>query len=453
MKMNLFLLLTGSTLVLSGCVSSNTNFPSLTMPQSWVSNDQANIIDNAEISELKNWWKKLNDKPLNKLVEMALDNNPDRAIAQSRVAEARGIRMTTRSSLFPEISARADGGRQDTGLTNDNYYEAGFDASFEIDVFGVNRHNVDAANASISALDAQYHDTSLTLVAEVVRVYADFRGAQKQVIIAEKNLTIQQETLDLINRQYNVGEVPLLDVERSEALVNTTASSIPEFKRQADNLRLQMTILTGALPADIIPIVDGVTDIAALKIDPVLMSPASVLRHRPDVRAAIATLAQATSLSESAAASIFPTFSLSGFYGIAESALVNATNVWTLAGGTALSLLNFGRIEGEIDAAREREKQAFEIYRKSILSAVVEVEIALVDYTRLNTRGGSIQKAYNNANNALKLSQQLYSEGEISFIDLLDAQRTLNSADSARVSSEQSQVKSVIRLYKSLGVY
>lgn len=136
-----------------------------------------------------------------------------------------------------------------------------------------------------------------------------------------------------------------------------------------------------------------------------------------------------------------------------KTALINSTNIWTLAGGTAVSLLNFGRIEGEIDATREREKQAFENYRKTFLNAIVEVETALVGAIRLSAQRVSIDRAYNNAENALKLSQQLYVEGEISFIDLLDAQRTLNEVDTARVSTQQVQVNSVISLYKAMGVY
>ena len=186
--------------------------------------------------------------------------------------------------------------------------------------------------------------------------------------------------------------------------MNKTESTIPEYRRQADIARLQLTILTGTLPHEILPIVETESDITSLTIDPILMSATSVLNNRPDIRASIASLSEATSLSNSAAASIWPTFSLSGFYGIGETALVNSTNIWTLAAGTAVSLLNFGRIEGEIDASKEREKQAFESYRKTILNATVEVETALVDVTRLKSQGVSIQKAFNNAENSFKLS-------------------------------------------------
>jgi NodT family efflux transporter outer membrane factor (OMF) lipoprotein len=453
MKTKSLLFLTSATLVLSGCMTPALEFPSLKFPESWASNEKENLVEEMDISHLKNWWFNFNDSTLNALIEKALENNPDRKIAKSRISEVRAIRKTTQASLFPEIGFGAEGGRLNNGQATGNYYETGFDASFEVDIFGVNRNRLDAADSRINSFEAQYQDISLTLIAEVARVYADFRGAQKKIVIANKNLIIQKQTLALIRQQYGVGETPLLDVERSESLVNTTEASIPDFKSQADRARLQLTVLTGMLPKEVLPMIQVEADIASLRIEPILISSASVLNNRPDIRASIASLTEATSLSYSAAASILPTFSLSAFYGVGKTALINSANIWTLAGGTAVSLLNFGKIEGEIDASREREKQAFENYRKTFLNAIVEVESALVGVIRLSAQGISIDRAYNNAENSLKLSQQLFVEGEISFIDLLDAQRTLNEADTARVSSQQVQVNSVISLYKAMGVY
>jgi len=453
MKTKSVLFLIIATLALSGCMTAALEFPSLKFPESWASNENQNLVEEVDISHLKNWWFNFNDSSLNTLIEKMLVNNPDRNIAKSRISEARAIRKTTQSSLFPEVGFGAEGGRLNNGQATGNYYETGFDASFEVDIFGVNRNRLDAADSRINSFEAQYQDISLTLISEVARVYADFRAAQKKIAIANKNLIIQKKILSLIRQQYEVGETPLLDLERSESLVNTTEASIPEFKSEADRARLQLTVLSGVLPAEILPIIQADADIASLRIEPILISSASVLNNRPDIRASIASMTEATSLSYSAAASILPTFSLSAFYGVGKTALINSTNIWTLAGGTAVSLLNFGRIEGEIDATREREKQAFENYRKTFLNAIVEVETALVGAIRLSAQRVSIDRAYNNAENALKLSQQLYVEGEISFIDLLDAQRTLNEVDTARVSTQQVQVNSVISLYKAMGVY
>jgi outer membrane protein TolC len=130
-----------------------------------------------------------------------------------------------------------------------------------------------------------------------------------------------------------------------------------------------------------------------------------------------------------------------------------STGIWNVALGSAVSLLNFGRIEGQINAAQAREKQAFEQYRKTVLNAVSEIETALVDYTYINQQYISLESAYEAAKKSLDLSQLLYKEGEISFLDVLDAQRSTNNSESAMISAKSAQVESVVRLFKSLGVY
>lgn len=451
--MKKYLILTVSLLTLNACVTEGIDFPQLSEPSHWTKVDE-NAVEHVEFDELKSWWNRFNDPALDQLVDLLRSQNPDKAIAQARIQEARGLRRTIRSSLFPQIGLSGNSGREETGLATDNFYDAGFDMSFELDVFGVNRNNVDAADADIKALEAEYHDTTLTLIAELVRTYVEMKEAEKQVLIAKENLDIQEKTLTLVKQQRDVGEAPQLDVERSETLVNTTRSSISRYQRLRDNAQLRLTVLTGELPESVEKLMAGNEIVlSADHLSPVLTAPATVLKNRPDIRAASYNLIENTSLRESAVASLFPTFSLSGFYGVADNSLVNSTNIWSIALGTAVSLIDFGRIEGRIDAARARETQAFEQYRKTILNAVVEVETALSDYTLLDEEYGSLKKAYENANNALDLSQQLYKEGEISFIDVLDVQRTVNDAQSSLVTAEAQKVQAIIRLYKSLGVY
>lgn len=447
-----FLLLSATTLILTGCFATGQNYNTPQQPEKWTE-VHAELADQTEIDALKSWWKKFEDPALNTLIDLTLNGSPDIAIAQARVNEARGLRRTARGSLFPQISASTAGGREDNGQGLDNFYDARFDASFELDVFGQNRNTFRAADSQLESLIASYHDTTLTLIAEVARTYIDFRAAEKQVAIAKKNLDIQQKTLDLIIQQKELGEAPQLDVDRSETLVNTTRASIPEFQRLADNARLRLTVLTGVLPTALEPTLSEFAEIPGANVQPVLMAPAEVLRIRPDIRAAEANFQASTSLAKAATAEIFPQLTLSGFFGAADNALFSSTRIWEVALGAAVSLIDFGRIEGAIDAARAVETVAYETYRKSILEAVTEVETALVDYARINEQRISLDKAYENADHALKLSQDLFREGEISFIDVLDAQRTVNEADSALVSAEAAQAESLIRLYKSLGVY
>ncbi len=448
-------LLLSSCLVLSACFAGGLENTEVAGPQSWTAkNHQAAEIVNAE--SLHEWWKRFDDPVLNSLVSHSLRESPDRLIAEAKILEARGLRRSSRSFLFPQIDGSASAGREDTevnGSNEDSFYDARFDASFELDVFGKNRKNFSAADSTLEAAQEQYDDVSLTLIAEVVRTYIDYRSAQNQTRIAQKNLVIQEKTLSLVNDLFRLGEAPRLDVERAETLVNTTRASVPEFERQAANARLRLSVLTGLTPDVVLPIVAGDAEIPGSGVRAALMSPAQILALRPDVRAAAAALEASTSLAEATTAEIFPSFTLSGFYGIADSAVIDSATPWNIAIGAAVSLLDFGRIEGRVDAARAREKQAFETYRKTVLEAVSEVETALSDYAHINERHASLSKAYISAEKALKLSQTLFKEGEVSFLDVLDAQRSVNDAETAVVSARAAQAESVARIYKSLGVY
>lgn len=423
-------------------------------PSAWTSY-QAENVDITAAQNLKAWWQNFDDEALNTLVGITLTDSPDRKIAEARILEARGLRRTERSYLFPQISGSASQSREDTGTsTPDNYFDARFDASYEIDLFGANRKAFKAADENLRSLEASYHDVTLTLIAEVARAYVDYRASQKQALIAQKNLEVQEKTLELIRTQKEFGEAPQLDVERAENLVNTTRSSIPEYQRLAENARLRLTSLTGRFPEQLMPILEGQAHIPGANVEPVLLAPANILSVRPDIRAAAASLNSATASAESATADLFPTLTLSSFFGTTEGAFLSGSQtIWGVALGAAVSLLDFGRIEGRIDAARAVEAQAYEHYRKTVLDAVTEVETALTDYAHINERRVSLQKAYDNASKALEFSQSLYTEGEISFIDVLDSQRTVNEADSALVTAEAAQAEALVRLYKSLGVY
>lgn len=444
-------------LALGGCTTFNSpNFDKVNTPENWsVSADKSIEIVNAPA--LKNWWMRFNDTTLDALINMSLTQSPDHLIAKAKVEQARGMRKTTRSALFPQVGFSAQTGREDTGTEiydyPDSFYDGGFDASFELDVFGKNRKNLSASDAQLLSAEEQLNVTNLSLIGEVSRNYIDYRTAQNQLRIAKKNLQSQEKTLDLIEDMFDLGSATKLDVERTLNLVNTTKSSLPNYKRQIENARLRLSVLTGLLPAQLSEILSAEAEIPAANSLPVLLSPATSLALRPDIKVAQADLVASTSLREAAVAEIFPTFSVSGFYGFADNAITSTTQPWNLALGTAVSLLNFGRIEGQIDAAKAREVQAYQAYRKAVLTGVSEVETALNDYTHIRNQYIALENAYKNAQNSLDLSRKLYKEGEVSFLDVLDAQRTLNNAEASMTSVKSEQAQSVIRLYKSLGTY
>jgi NodT family efflux transporter outer membrane factor (OMF) lipoprotein len=437
---------------LQGCLESNTIVEEPEQPSKWTRNLNEDIAE-IDVSDLKSWWEKFNDPVLNDLITLALNNSPDRKIAESRINKVRGIQRTQRSYLFPQVDVLSKTGREDTGTKIDNYYDLRFDASYELDVFGENKKRVKSADLDIEAAEEDYKDISLTLIGDVARTYLRVREFQKQIVIAKNNLKLQEETLALIRNQFSVGEATQLDLDRAENLVNTTTASIPEFERRAINAQLQLTVLTGVLPEHLKDYITMQNNIPSGDIKAVLLSPTQVLMYRPDIRAAISRLKSSTAISEAESASIFPDFNLGAFYGVAESALISPATIWGVLLGGAFALLDFGRIEGKIDVAKADQMQALQEYRKRILNAVTEVETALNDYSKISNRRVSLDKAYINAEKAMQLSTQLFKEGEISFIDVLDSQRTVNQSDSELVTAQAAQSESLIRLYKSLGVY
>lgn len=454
MKKHFILSVAASSLLLSGCYKTGWDFLTPEPPAAWTAY-QNELVETAEVQDLKEWWVKFDDQTLNALVALSLEDSPDRLIAEARILEARGIRRSARSALFPQLDVSGSKRREDSGFpsTPDTFYDAGFDASYELDIFGKNRNDSKASKKSLEALESSYHDVSLTLVAEVARTYIEYRAYQKQVSIAKTNLDVQKKTLKLVKTQKELGEAPQLDVERSENLVNTTKASIPEFQRLAENARLRLSVLTGHLSEDLTETLSNAAPIPGADVKPVLLAPADVLALRPDVRAAASNLEASTASADSATADFFPSITLSGFFGVTDGSFVNSATIWNVAIGSAVSLLDFGRIEGQIDAARAREKQAYEQYRKTVLEAVNEVETALNDYAHINEQRLSLKKAYANAERSLNLSQTLFKKGEVSFIDVLDAQRTVNQANASLVTAEAAQASSLIALYKSLGVY
>ena len=445
------------SLLLSSCSLGKQEFKPIVLYSAWKHHDNARLYEASEVEKLKQWWYNIEDETLNSLINLTLADSPDRNIAKARIDEARGIRKTNKSTLLPQIGASVSGGRQDTG-TNfgsqpDYFSDARFDASYEIDLWGKNYNNLQSSDLALKSLQQNYDAISLSLISEVLRTYTEYREFEKQENIAKRNLKIQKKTLNLVKIRYDIGESSKLDVDRSSNLVNTTKASIPEFERLKNNKKLELTVLTGVMPTSIDSIIENSSKIPEFTSTPILLSPASVIASRPDVKAASFNLSSKTKLAESVTATLFPSLNISGFYGLADSSIISSENIWNIAIGTAVNLIDFGRIEGRVDASRAREYKAFEEYRKVILVAVTDVEMALNDYTKIEEKKTSLQKAYFNALSAYETSNRLYKEGEISFIDVLDSERILNSSNSSYVTAKAEHTKSIIRLYKSLGVY
>ncbi|WP_010302840.1 efflux transporter outer membrane subunit [Candidatus Odyssella thessalonicensis] len=442
-------------LSLTGCHVPEVHQKLPPVPKKWLgsSESQSNA---ANPSQLAQWWKQFNDNDLDWLINQALRNSPDLSQAAARIEEARGLEKTAFANLFPNFQAHADlnrGKQLFIGPITGKSYEAGFDASYEIDLFGKNREAYTAAEAEILATLKDSDWTKLSVIAEIVRTYLSMRAAEKQVVLSEKNLKIQEETLALVTKQHQAGGASEFDVERTALQVNQSKARIADYRRQQEIYMLSLTVLTG-LTADAIKAhLSSAKEIPGLNLKAIAEAPALILAHRPDVTAANLRFTQATSLKNSQVANFFPTLSLSSLFGLSRTLLVNTSSVWNLGATAAINLFDFGRIQGQIDAASAREVQAYEAWRKAILQALQDVETALHNINRFYEQKVSLDQAKNNAGRAVKLSQVRYRQGDNSLLDVLDSQHQLIEVDKSLIEAECNYVISIVALYKALGQY
>lgn len=415
------------------------------------------------------WWQALNDNTLDKLVSEALRNSPDLEIARARVIEARAERAAVAGQLLPEVSAQSAYTRQHGsanvpvgtppgGLGQDitsNLWLAGFDAGWEIDIFGGTRRAIESANATLGAKMADDDDARLSLVAEVARDYVELRTRQRLLAIAREVLVIRQDSLKLTSAQFESGLAPALDPIRARAELADSEAEVPVLEAAERAAIYSLGVLVGSPPESLlnelgesraIPMVEGSVPVGL---------PSDLLTRRPDVRAAERRIAAANARIGMRKSDLFPHFSLTGAAGF-ES--LNSSNFISgpsryYAVGPSISWLVFdaGQIRDEVLVERARTDEAAAEYRKAILSALGEVETALVTYGRSEIQRQALGREVAQRREALDLSKRLYANGLENYLTVLDAERALHTAETTQASADQSNTDSFIALVKSLG--
>lgn len=430
------------------------------VPAHWQAETATNL-QQANPEDLKTWWKNFGDSELDILMDRALAGNLDIQIALARIDQARAERRGTRAELFPTVNATAGAERNENpfpGLAPGikyNMFELGFDALWEIDLFGRQQRRLEAASAELDAAGEQYRQSLVTLSAELARSYIDYRSLQNQLRITRTNLESQQHTLALTEKLFNEGVSARHDVVRARAQTEITASQIPALEARLIATLRQLEVLVGrqpgALAAELSP--SGGMPVAPARA--VLTAPAETIRHRPDLRVAERRLAAATAMQGAAIAELFPKISLSAFLGLRNTDIETLFKSAAFSYGTAANLmqplLNFGRIQAGIDLAEAQQKEAYLAYEKSVLEALQETETALTRYLKEEIRRQALARSVADFQESVRLSQLRYQEGVISFLDVLDAQRTLYVAEIDLARSQASTSTNLIAVYKALG--
>jgi multidrug efflux system outer membrane protein len=445
------------------------------MPAHWDGIDEvAKPTANEEPkTDLADWWKSLDDPLLDSLIDEALAANLDEKIALSRIREERAYLVISQAGLYPTLDLAGSYSRQRVSANTpfgsfpqlfpreSNYYEVGFDASWELDVFGGIRRGMQAAEAELAASVENERDTRVTLLAEVAREYVAVRALERRIHIAKSSLQDQSDSLRLTQERFQMGYAPELDVFQARSLVATTQAQVPELEDELAQTMHRLGVLLGHEPdalkaelSDVAPIPGSADpDAIAMRIPAGL--PSDLLRRRPDIRGAEREIAAATARVGVATADLFPKFSITGNGGlesISTSDLFSTpSRIWTVGPSMTWPIFEAGRIRANIAAQNAREQQSFYTYRKTVLTALEEVEDALVAYAKERTRHEALVTSAKAFAQSEVLARERYEEGYSSYLDVLEAQRSLYTAQDAVAQSEQQLVDDLIALYKALG--
>jgi len=455
-------------LPVAGCmVGPDYHRPDVPVPAAWGETTAADATSGPASTTLSEWWVSLHDPLLDRLVARALEANLSVQEAEARVRAARSLRSVAAADLLPTVntdggysrfrnSANAPGAPG--GSLNghvENLYQAGFDASWELDLFGGIRRSVEAADADVGASIEDLRDVLVSLLGEVANQYVTYRGAAEQREIAENNVATQQATLELTRRRLAAGLASELDVVRAEAQVSTTAAEIPTLETEESLAIHRLTVLLDA------PLEELRTELAPTapipEADPAIQIglPSELLRRRPDIRRAERQLAAATARIGVATADLYPRVTLLGVAGLESFRTSDffdpASKFYSLGPALLWPVFDGGKIRAEIAVEDARAQELLAVYRLSILGAIAEVEDALVALDREKKRGDELAAAVRANQRAALLARQLYGEGLTDFLSVLDAERSLFESQDSFVASERTATLDLVALYKALG--
>jgi NodT family efflux transporter outer membrane factor (OMF) lipoprotein len=458
----------------AGCaVGPNYEKPDHAAPAGWKEAQQKGV--DVRSAELARWWSAFNDPLLNSLAERAVRSNLDLRLAEARIREARASRAVTASGAWPTVDVSGSYTRNrasDNAIgapaqgavvapsggganLDQNLYRSGFDANWEIDVFGGVRRSVEAADATLEATVEDRRDVLVTLLGEVAKNYIDLRGFQRQLAVARANLKTQQDTLELTQVRFQAGLASDLDVAQQEAQVNTTASQIPTLESSLKQAVYGLDVLLGLQPGVLWNELAKEAEIPGLPPEVLVGLPSDLLRRRPDIRRAERQLAAATAQVGAATADLFPKFFLTGVAGLqsvsASDWINGGSRFWSIGPRITWPVFDAGRIRANIEIRNAQQEQALTQYEKSILNAFRDVETALVNYANEQARYRSLIEAVAANRRAVAMANELYIRGLNDFLNVLDTQRSLYVTESALAQSQATMASNLVALYKALG--
>ena len=465
--------------LLAGCATAGRDYqgpPAMPRQAAFARGDGAGDAVGGAV--LAHWWTALGDTKLDGLVDRALAANPDLAAARARVRQARASLRSERANRLPAGTATAlaaharlppiggDSGAQGEGAaslpipSSLNLYNIGFDASWEIDLFGGQRRATEAAGAVAEAADAKLADAQLSLVAEVAQAYINLRATQAQMALSDAAIARQQGMLDLTARRVQGGTASQLDLVRLQNQLESTRADAEPLVAQRDSYRDALAVLVGQAPGTLDDELGAsARNAAAVPLPPAEVAvgdPAAMLQRRPDIRAAERTLAARNAQIGQAQAARFPSLKLFGLIGIGGTSPRDLTHLddFTAIAAPQLSwnVLDFGRIAANIEQAEGVRDEAEAQYRKAVLAALRDAEDALSRFRQRRATLATIARVKAGTDRAATLTAARQRAGTASMIDVLDTERQQFAAEQNLAQAQAALTGDFIALQKALGL-
>ncbi len=401
------------------------------------------------------WWNGFGSPELVRLIQRAEDYNRDLAAAAYRVAQARANLQAAAASLFPAVDANADRGRSQSGRGSpvSNSYQAGLGVSYELDVWGRNRATRDAAAAALASSAYAREATRLTIVGDTAAAYFQILSLNDRITVAVLQLENTRGLLRLLDVQYRAGAISLFELERQRNVVASQEATIPALVREREQTVDALAVLIGVPPQELFVAGSSLQALSLPALSPGL--PSELLTRRPDIRRAEADLVAADANLVAARAAMLPSFDLSARAGLQAATLSQFLNpgalFWSLAAGVAAPIFDAGRLAGQRDAVDARRSELTEQYRQAVLVSLRDVEDALVALNQLAAQQAAQERALQHAREAFRLAELRYRAGAQDLTTVLDAQRSLISAESAIDPIRAARFSATVALYKALG--
>ncbi len=454
--------------VLPLAISACSGFKSVENPQRLAHLPEApaafNLAGVATAQEpVAQWWAQLKDEQLTQLISDSLQHNHSVRIALASLEESRAYLRDATLDYYPTVEASATGVRQKQNLAPQTVegaritetYRAGFDASWELDIFGRVRNGVRLSEAQAAARIADLQAVRVSVAAEVASAYINLRGNQYLLSVAERNAKNQQESLDLTRRFDEVGRGDKLDVARAEAQLELTRARIPELQAQINAAINRIAVLTGT------PSVELKTSLALAKPLPqvpasfAVGNPADLLKRRPDIQRTEHALAGAIAEYNIRVADLYPTISFTGglgYYATDWSQLGNKeTETFFFSPRIHWAAFNLARVNAQITAADARTRQRVAEFEQNVLTALEEADTALQNFSREEERRTGLQRALAASNQAATFARKRFEVGSSDFLTVLDAERSLLDVSAQLAQSDMQVLLRLIAVYKSLG--